>query len=151
MTKLHPTSELVAVAWLKTLAALPSSNIATTLPKDSAGWTADGFVQVTAVGGSPNLYVPLNDPVVSVDCWAAAASGSSSPWGKANQLAEIVRAASYVRTAFPVLVTGLPGNYNNARVHSAWPITEPRRITGDPGSYARYTFDLQLVWTEVPA
>ncbi len=151
MTKLHPTAELVTVAWLKTLAGVPSSAVATTLPKDATTWSGGGFVQVTAVGGTPNMYVPMNDPVVSVDCWAANVQGSSSPWGKANQLAESVRAACYDLAAFPVLVTGMPGNYNDARVHSAWLMNEPRRITDDPGSYARYTFDLQSAWTEVPS
>lgn len=146
---LHPTSELVAVAWLKTLAGLTAGNIATTLPKDVTTWATAGFVQVTGVGGTPNMYVPMANPVVSVDCWAATAQGANPPWGKANQLAEIIRTATLAHTAFPVLVDYTPGNYNPARLHSAFLLTEPRRVPNDPGGYARYTFDLQLAWSEV--
>lgn len=145
---LHPTSELVAVAWLKTLSGLTAGNIATTLPKDVTSWATAGFVQVTAVGGSPNRYVPVANPVVSVDCWATAAQAANPPWYKANQLAEIIRTATLAHTAFPVLVDP-PGTYNPARVHTAFLITEPRRVTNDPAGYARFTCDLQLAWVEV--
>lgn len=148
---LHPTSELVAVAWIKTIAGINPSNVATTLPQSTTSWSTDGFVQVSTVGGTPGLYLPVAAPAVSVDCWAVNPSSGRPPWGKANQLAESIRAAVYDPEHVQQLVTGFPGDYNDARVLGAWLLTEPRRMRDDDASYARYTFDLSLNWIEVPA
>lgn len=149
---LHPTTDLVAVAWLRTLAGIDAGQVATTLPQSTSSWSELGFVQVTGVGGAPNMYVPLASPVVQVDCWAVAATSSGKPpWNKANQLAELIRAACYDLDSVADTIVSLPAAYANARVLSAFLLSEPRRVYDDDGSYARYQFDLQLHWVEVPS
>lgn len=144
---LHPTNELVAVGWLKGVAAL-DDNVATELPADNTTWSASGFVQVTAIGGTPELTVPVARPVLSLDFWACNPNGTKLPWWKANQLAEHVRAAVHDHAGTPRLVA-LTGNYNDARVLDAWFVNEPRRIRSDDANYAHFTADLGLAWVEV--
>jgi len=149
-----PHTELVAVAWLRGIPGIPSSGVGTTLPRDSSAWP-DGFVQVTSgVGGGPHRDVPQHQPVVQVDCWAANPSGSRPPWGRANQLAEIIAAHCYggINDAHPVQRrVSLPDSYQDARVQSAIVLTDPRRVEGDEARYACYSIDLQLFWVPVIA
>lgn len=140
---LRPNSDLVVATWLGGLAGLNSQMVVSTLPQDNTTAAASGLVQYTVVGGSPNVYLPQNAPVVRIDCWALNAGSVRPPWGKANQLAEIVKANSYL--APPRLVT-LPSGYTGARILSIVPLSEPRRVLGDPGNFARYTMDLRLFW-----
>ena len=140
-----PTSELVAVAWLSGVSGIPAGKVATTLPTDVSAFT-DGFLTVAVAGGAPDIDVPMRRPVIQVDCWVST-SGSSNPrWGRANDLAELVRAAQY--TSDPRRVT-LRSQYEDARVWSAYLLTEPRRVLGDPNRHARFTFDMQFHWTTV--
>ncbi len=138
-----PSAELVAVAWLKTLDGVPSDGVATTLPGDPTVWAANGFVQVGTVGGSPAVHTPLRTPVVQVDCWANNSNSAKSPWGKSSALAELVVAATY--SIRPRLLV-MPEGFHNARLNTAWPLTEPRRIPGDEAGFARVNFDLALSW-----
>jgi len=147
---LRPTSELVAVAWIKGVAGVPVTSVATDLPADNSTWSASGFVQVTAVGGSPNIYVPVAQPVIQVDCWAVNPNSSKPPWGKANQLAEVIRMGCLDHPNVGRLLSGFPAAYSNARCLSVYPISEPRRIRDDAADYAHYTMDLQFMWVEVP-
>lgn len=144
----RPTNELVAVAWLKGVAAL-GNGVATELPGDVAQWVDDGFVQVATVGGSPNIYYALAQPMVSVDCWAAKPSSARPPWHSANRLAEQIRMATLDHDAVGRLLV-LPAAYDNARMLTCWMATEPRRMPGDPADYARYQFDMELRWVAVP-
>lgn len=139
-----PTSDLVALAWLKGIDGLSPDSISTTLPSDNSK-LVDGFVVVSTVGGSPDIYVPMRNPVVAVDCYAAPVSGNKAPWARANALAEAIRMACYDRVDREVQIT--PGDYLPARVVSAYMVTEPRRINGDPAGFARYSADLQLHYT----
>jgi hypothetical protein len=147
MTTLRANTELVAMAWLAGVTGLSSAMVAATLPKDNSSWAASGFVTVRTAGGSPGIHVPMRQPVVTVDTWAVSPSSGKPPWFKANALAELLdvgcRAANAART-----VT-LPTNYGQARVHSAYLVSEPRRAYGDQGDYARYTTDLALNWTDL--
>jgi hypothetical protein len=147
---LRATPELVAVAWLKTVVG---DIVATTLPKPAAdgslSWETTGFVTVTTVGGTPNLYVPMREPVTGVDCWAASTSSQKPPWNKAACLAEAINTACQAHTSIPQTVT-LPAGYPAVQVRSAYATGEPRRIPDDPSSYARYTIPgLVLAWVEV--
>lgn len=144
---LHPTNELVAVAWLKGVTGL-GDRVATELPSDNTSWAASGFVQVTAIGGTPEATMPVARPAISVDCWAVNADTGRPPWGRANQLAEYVRAAVHDHTATPRAVT-MPAAYAGARVLTAYMLNEPRRIRTDPADYARFNFDLHLSWIEL--
>lgn len=151
-TLLLPHGELVAVAWVKGIAGVPPSGVGTTLPGDNTTWAASGFAQVSGpVGGTPDMDVPLHRPVMQVDTWACNLGSAKPPWGKANQLAELIMAGCYGRGDDPEpagrLVT-LPPGYQNARVLAAYATTQPRRNQiVDNARFARYTFDLQLHWT----
>jgi hypothetical protein len=139
---LLPNSDLVACAWLASLAGLSAGMVGTTLPKSNATLAASGFVQATVFGGSPLAEVPQNHPVVSIDCWASNVSSSKPPWGRANQLAEIVKAATYS----PGAILTLPAGYHKARILHALALSEPRRVLGDVASVARFTFDVSFNW-----
>jgi len=148
---LHANNEAVAIAFLKTVPGINALKIATVLPADKAAWAASGFIQVTAVGGSPSMDLPQANPVLTVDCWANNGDSAQAPWGKAANLAENIRYALYTNPTFFGKQVDPGSQFALVRVLSAWFITEPRRITGDPNAYARFSFDLTLVWTEVAA
>ncbi len=147
MTLLHPTNELVAVTWLKGVSGL-NNLVATDLPQDNSTWSASGFTQVMALGGNPGIYVPVSWPVISVDTWAVSPQSSQPPWGKANQLAEVIKAACLDHGSVGRLLT-TPAAYNNARCLTVYPLTEPRRIRGDLAGYAHYSMDMLFMWVEV--
>jgi hypothetical protein len=139
---LHPNTELVAVAWLRSIPGVTQAG--TTLP-DAEKWAASGFVQVVGVGGFSDPYVPMIAPSVGITCWAANLDSGSPPWGKAAHLAESIRWACYrLGNTSPAV----PVSYAGARLMSAFLLSEPRRVSSEPTSYARYDFDLGLRWTE---
>jgi hypothetical protein len=139
-------SELVAVAWLQGAAGMEAGQVATTLPSDTTAWETNGFVQVPmVVGGTPQLYYALREPVVQVDAWAVNPSSGKPPWGKAASLMELIVAATYDTDRMQRTLT-LPAGYPQARVMTAHLVTEPRRIPSDDASYARFTADLALHW-----
>ena len=149
----RPNSEQVAVAWLKGVTAL-IDGVATSLPADDQ-WPeiitgSRGFVQVHVVGGTPNMYLPVAMPVVSVDCWAARASSGRPSWNMAHYLAEMIR-LSCLDHALVGRVLNLPAEYSNAVVQDAHMVSEPRRIVDDPADYAHVQMDVQLSWIAVPA
>lgn len=145
---LRANHELVTVAWLKTVVG---DRVASTLPKDNSTWAASGFVTTDTVGGSPNLYVPLREPVMSVDCWAFNPDSQKPPWNKASVLAQAIQAACWEHRAIPQAVT-LPAGYPAVHVKSAYCVGDPRRVPDDPSSYARYMIPgLALAWVEVSA
>lgn len=144
-----PTSDLVAVAWLKAVAGLNPASVATTLPSDPTTWADEGFVQAQTVTGVADVDLPQwRRPLVQVDCWANAGTSNKPPWNKAARLAELVRAATEGPTG---RVVTLPGDYLDARVLSVYLETEPRRIEDDPAGYARLSLDLHVDWARVHA
>lgn len=148
---LLPNTELVAIAWIKGIPGIPTNSVNTTLPSDNTTWSSSGFVQVPfAVGGSPDMEINMQRPVVQVDFWAVNINGAKPPWGKAAQLAQKVVQATWQgeNTANPAnrsVTMHVPG-YLQARVHSAYFVVEPRRITEDDARFARFSGDLQLHW-----
>lgn len=142
----RPNNELVAVAWLKTIVG---DAVGTKLPRDQASWATSGFVQVRTVGGSTNPHVPLISPVVSVDCWAVTPNAGQPPWGRANTLAEDIRAATYDPAAVRVAFT-LPSGYDGAQLLEVYLVSEPIRQLTESDSFARYQFDMSLHWIAVP-
>lgn len=145
---LHPTNELVGVAWLKAITGL-GDLVATEVPTDQSTWAASGFTQVTAIGGTPHAELPIAMPVLSLDMWAVNPDSGKLPWNKANQLAEHVRAAVHEHSAIRRRVT-TPTAYADAVVMEAQLLNEPRRIRDDAADFAHFTADLQLWWFEVP-
>lgn len=146
---LYPNTDLVAVEWLRGVANVDSSSVGTSLPTDNSSWAASGFLEVSTVGGTPNRDLPLAQPVVRIDAWASNASSKRPPWGKANNLIEAVRAATYDEATIQRALD-LPQGYPTTRVLSAYLVSEPRRIEDDPSAYARYTADMQLYWVAIP-
>lgn len=140
-----PTNELVAIHWAKTLPGLPSDQIGTTLPSDNTTWAASGFVQVQTAAGQPGVYLPYNAPVMQWTCWAHNPASGKPPWGKANALAEALKAATYGPAHYGGVAT--PAAFEDARVMEAHPLTEPRRVRGDDARYAAFTLDMQIFWT----
>lgn len=136
-----PNSELVAVAWVRSLAPLVDdlvSDASATLPSQER-WTKPVYVQVTAIGGAVSKYHPLRGPVVQVDCWAAAGM-----WGEVMAAAEYLRDATYAGegTGQLVVKTGFKlVNLGEVSVEN-----EPRPIRGDPAALARAQIDLQFVY-----
>jgi hypothetical protein len=147
-----PHGELVAIAWAKTVDGIPANGVNTTLPRDNTTWEVSGFVQVTVIGGSPGIDMPLYAPVFSMDCWAVARNSSQPPWGKANQLAERLFAECYsgVDSLKPTArLVDLGPQYMQAQVKDVNAITIPRPFKADDARFAHYQFDLQLSYTPV--
>ena len=146
-----PNSELVARAWVGTAAGLTTSRVALMLPQDTSTWAADGFVTLggggagAVVGGVPDRYTQLRNPVISAHCWAINPASAKPPWGKAARLAELIREATNDEATIRRTLT-LPAGYGPARVNEAYALSEPRRVPGDQGMLAHFQFDLQLHW-----
>lgn len=142
-------SELVAVAWAKSIAGIPAGKVATTLPPADA-WIDTGFVTVEGiVGGTPHPDAPLYRPVVQFGFWAAR-SGSSitPPWGEAFILSEYVKRATEVDSEHRSKVLEIPFGFEQALVRDATALTENRRHpVPSPESYAHVIMDVQLEWT----
>ena len=144
-----PTTDLVAPAWVATIAGLTADGVGTQLPPDDRTWAANGYILVPAtVGGTPHSSGPVRRPVCQVECWATTPGSSRPPWQKAAQLAEQIRLATYDRRNFgralPITLNGV--TFAGARVLGAMMLTEPRRVWGDVADYGAYIFDLQLDW-----
>lgn len=146
---MRPDGALVADAWLRLVAGVPSSCIGPTLPSARktplAPWVANGFVQHTLVGGAPGTHVPMRNSVIQLDFWAVTLDDRTAPWGRASQLAETVHAAAFGAVAELVLV--VPSGYDTPRLRTVLALQEPRKITGDPSGYARFSFDAVFTWT----
>lgn len=148
-----PNDELVARAWLAAAVDdLTVDKIATTLPDPP--WTDNEFVQIMQVGGTPDTHLPINEPVISINCFAMVPGSTKPPWGQANELAMKVMAATYDRrpaaaaTALNLatLLGAAFSEYGGVLVRSVWPVSQPRRIPSDPSQYAVYNLDLQFSW-----
>jgi hypothetical protein len=148
VTVLKANTELVAVSWLKGVSGLGNGMVGTTLPDDTSTWSTNGFVTVRVVGGAPGIYVPMRNPVVSLDFWAISPSSSKPPWGRAANLAELVRLGTDQAGRRVTLPAGFP---TVVEVKKAWFVSEPRRAFGDVGSYAHFIADMQMSWVEVAA
>jgi len=143
---LPANSELVALAWLRSLDNIADNQVGTGL--NSSANLSGGYITVgPVVGGDIDLYMKTRRPVLQVDAWSATAKGKAD-WATATNLAEYVRAGTEDVTKKRVALT-LRTGYNQAQVTKASFVTEPQRIENDPSDYARIQFDLELWWTEV--
>jgi hypothetical protein len=151
MGPLHATTDLVVCAWVSSIAGLTADGVGTELPSDDTEWAAHGYIVIPAtVGGSPHSTMPLRRPVCQVECWATTPGSGIPPWGKAADLAEQVRFATYDRfnvgRLLAVSLNGVP--YPSARVDSAKILTEPHRAYGDQADYAGVIFDVAFQWIQ---
>ena len=151
---LQNTDELVATAWIATVPGLSAAMVGTQLPPDvnangtGAAWLSTGFVTVAVVGGTPDDLLPVNRPVIQVDCWATVPGSNKPPWLMAAAIASAIRRATWDRYRIPrplaITVNGV--TYPTAVVQSAYLATAFRRLYDDQGDYARYQADLALTW-----
>jgi hypothetical protein len=126
----------------------------TQLPPDvnpdgsAASWISTGFITVAVAGGNPDPLLPVDRPVLQVDCWATAPGSNKPPWRKAAALASAIRYATRDRIRIPrPLVTAIGGvEYPLAVVQSAYLATSFRRLYDDEGDYAHLQADLALSW-----
>jgi hypothetical protein len=155
---MNPNSDLVVGRWLGGITGLSESMVASILPQDFDSWAVAGFVTYQVIGGSPDLYLPVRKPVISVDTWAVNPSSSRPPWGKANYLAELIRTHVELGprvSSFARLLTFTDkGDYRGANVRDAILRSEPRRAilqglvpAGDVASFAHYVMELEIHWT----
>lgn len=145
------TSELVACAWIGSIDGLSPQMTATTLPPNDAAWAPTGFVTVSVVGGSPDIYNPVKKPVMQIDCYATRPGSNKPPWGQANVIAETIRYATLQRTGFnrELSLSANGVSYPSAAVQSAYLMTEMRRMYSDAADYAHYSFDMQMTWITI--
>lgn len=135
----------IALAWLNTLDGLPADDTGNVLPGDPTLWATQGFVQVPmVVGGSPDVHLPMREPIVEINAWTNRPGTEEPPWRRAGHLANwIIRRMHAQRTPLDL---DLGGDYYPVRLHAVWAASEPRRITGDPSGYARVMFEAQMRW-----
>lgn len=156
---LEPNDELVAAAWLASIPGLSPAMVATTLPPDvdprtgnPAAWVTTGFVTVSVAGGNPDAMLPVNRPVMQVDCWATRPGSNKPPWWQAAAIASVIRRATWNLVAIPrpLTITANGVAYPGAIVRAAYMATAFRRLYADSADYAQYSGDLALDWIKVP-
>jgi hypothetical protein len=144
----YVTTEKVVVAWLASLPGITAAMVDPQLPPpDSNGnlsWAASGFITPYGLGGAPNIYVPVAKPVVGLKCWTVDPTTGVPPWNKAANLAETIRAGCFTNSDSQFLT--IPYADWDARLISAYMLTEPRRAFGDLGDYACFDCEVQLHW-----
>jgi hypothetical protein len=151
---LVPDDELVAVAWLASIPGFTRAMVDTQLPPgvnpdgSTAAWIGTGFITVAVAGGGPDPLLPVDRPVLQVDCWATVPGSNKPPWRKAAALASAIRYATRdrIRTPRPLSTTINGAEYPLAVVQSAYLATAFRRLYDDEGDYAHYQGDLALNW-----
>jgi len=148
-------TDLVTGLWLSSLPGLNSGMNGRQVPEkveQNASLVTSGFVTWATVGGSPNMYVPEREPVLSIKCYGfPALTASRKPqWAIANGLAENIVAACQDTSNFNAKLI-LPSGYPPARVQQAHALQEPRPLYGDRAYWAVYQFDLQMYWLELPS
>lgn len=154
---LDGTDELVCAQWIATITGFTPAMVGTTLPPDvnadgsPAPWVTTGFVTVAVVGGGPDPQLPVNRPVLQIDCWATVPGSNKPPWNQAAALAGAIRRATWDRRAIarPLRITANGVAYPTAAVQTAYLATAFRRLYDDQGDYARYQADLFLSWVTV--
>jgi hypothetical protein len=154
---LEGADELVAAAWIGTVPGLSAAMVGTQLPPDVdsegnvAAWVTTGFVTVAVAGGTPDALLPVNRPVIQVDCWATVPGSNKPPWFRAAAIAGAIRRATWdrYRISRPLAIEVNGVSYPAAVVRSAYLATSFRRLYDDAGDYARYQADLALDWVTV--
>jgi len=123
--------------------------VATSLPTDTSGWGSTGFIVVTVAGGTPAVDLPIRRPLIQMSCWAVNPGSQRPPWGKADQLAQVVIDACYASTGKTRDVTWTQGGQAvTARVLGAVAVSEPTRLYSDDASYAHVRVDVRLDWAD---
>ena len=163
MAPKHTNSEQVTVAWLRSQTDLSGIPIGTTLPQDTSSWASTGFIQISVVGrGHSNPEIGYRSPVMTAFCWALNPKKQNPPFGKANDLADIIwDCCSFEHNGIENLTTAVSAA-PKARVLQVVGVQEPRRHkwgfptldTGaviNQGNTALFTVDFEIAWAELPS
>lgn len=154
-----PTDVLVAAAWIATIPGFTPQMTGDRLPSDvlppaagrkdrPAPWLKTGFVTVQWVGGGLDPDLPVHNPVMGVDCWAAVPGSNDPPWRMAEALGEAIWLATQQRTGFnrPLAIEVEGVAYPTAVVQGVYLATPFRRLYDDAADYARLSANLALSW-----
>lgn len=148
---MYATSTLVTKHWLLSLNI--AAGVASSLPTETAAWAEKGFIVIDGVvGDGTDVTSGLRNPVMSITAYAVKRETAGlgikpiPPIALANQIQEAI-----IREGMRLSYNGakriaLPSGYEDAWIHQAYQLSEPRIIPGDQGSYASYQMDLQIVW-----
>jgi hypothetical protein len=140
---LHANSTMVAKAWAASIPELDGI-VGTSLP-DISKWASSGFVTVGPVfPGTPGRYLPERGPVITFDAWAANARSKKVPWGRANNLAEILVNATYR----DVPAVTMPAGFKPVFLEMVYPVSEVREVPEPQSNYAHYSVDIFVGWIE---
>src|SRR4051812_21757920 len=107
-----PTAELVTTYWIKGVPGVPADLVAGTVPARTPEFAQSGFIQVQSGGGTRDFETYMRSSQVLIGAWAYNANSQKVPWGKANQLLELVLAG----TEDAARRVALPAAYADARV-----------------------------------
>lgn len=144
----RPNATVVAKAWLATIAGIDSSRVANELPMRT-DWPGpiDGFITVTPLVSSPELYVPLQHPIVQFDCWGVFGGSSKRPnHGVANDFAERIRAAADATTWTDSPEVTLPAGVMPVWLADIYVVRGVTRVPDD--NFAHYSLDVHIGWIE---
>ena len=159
---LRLNDSFVAEAWLAAVpeiaalggAAMVGSELPPDVDPDTgkvAAWVSTGYIMTTVFGGTPDPMLPVNKPVMQVDCVATVPGSNSPPWPDAEALAQAVKYACWHWNQIPqpvaVSVNGVA--YPSAIVQSAWVVRTFERMYADAADYARVQGDIALTWVTV--
>jgi hypothetical protein len=146
----RPDAALVADAWLRSLAIVPTSCVGPTLPAarttPAPDWVTNGFLQHTVVGGAPGIHVPTRRSVVQIDAWATRLDSRAVPWGIASRLAEAVWAGTFLQLS-QERALAVPAGYVTPLLRTVNPLGEPVKVADDGAGFARFRLDLEFNWT----
>lgn len=150
---LRPNTELVTVAYVRDeILAGFDVGVGNTLPgpdpeTNALSWGSTGFVVVSGITGQVNRDVPMRQPSVSLDVYAANVAGKKPPWGRAFAIAEALWAWQFdTETHDTQRPVALPTGYPGARVAGYSTLTEPSRRLSSPANYARVGLDVAISW-----
>jgi hypothetical protein len=145
-----PNGELTTQAWLARY-VYTADQVGATLPAP-AKWVGSGFVQVRALPGGP-VYPDLPHrrvTVTQVDLFGTRSTNDTFRplWSVAMDLAEKLRLATFPDAqVYGKPLTIAKAGYSSPRALSAYLLSEPMRVEGDPSGYARIMTQLSLTWT----
>lgn len=148
----HPSTELVARAWILSLPDVPAGTVAATLPAPVDGhypWEATGFYTVTPAGGTPHVDIRVRRPLVQVDAYATKYGSQRPPHGRAAAMLESIVNSCWDDDGDHAHDLDVKTGYYRVRVYAVSCAREPQRLYGDEQSLAKYSADLQFHWAEL--
>jgi hypothetical protein len=142
----YASTERVVTAWLSSLPGITAAMVDTQLPNPNLNstWAASGFITPHALGGTGDVHMQIDHPVVELKCWAVDPDTGRPPWNMAGNLAQTIKNGCFASGTSQFLT--LPYCDQNARLMSAYVIALPRRAFGDMGDYACFTTSVELHW-----